>query len=83
MIVPINDRTDELEFIRLALNMAEIYVDYQQSDLINRVLKGLEKRKQNFNLKDICHIKHQWEKDWQEYFKKKSEELSKNVSSGD
>ena len=73
MKVPQKDRTDELEIIRLALNMAEIYVDYQHSDLINRIFKGIEKRKWNFNVKDICQIKGAWEKDWQEYYKKKEE----------
>ena len=54
--VLIKDRKKEIEYIRIALCMAEIHIDYQIADLINRVLKELDKQKGEFKIDDSIKI---------------------------
>lgn len=74
MDVKIKDRINEIEFIRMALNMVQIGVDYPNADLINRTMKELKKLKGKFSLKDGCDILYEWKEDWRNYAEKQEEE---------
>lgn len=63
----IKDRKKEIEYLRMALNMCEIGVNYVQTDLILRVIARLEKRRGNMNINDISKILTEWIQDWNKY----------------
>ena len=67
MSVKVEDRKDEIEHLRLALNIAEMSVSYEGCDLILAVQKKLTKKKGNFNVKDGVHIRREWEMKWEAY----------------
>lgn len=71
MKVEIKDRKKDIEYLRMALNMVEIGVDYEITDLIIRVANELKKRGDGFSIDDAVHILYEWKIDWQEYFKAK------------
>jgi hypothetical protein len=52
MDVKIKDRKEEIEFLRMACNMAELGIGYQHADLIIRLQERLKKMKGKFSLKD-------------------------------
>lgn len=68
MEVKIKDRSNEVEFLRMALNMCELGIDYTQADLIIRVTKSLNKLKGKFSINDGVEIHHKWKEEWQKYF---------------
>jgi hypothetical protein len=68
MDVKIKDRKEEIEFLRMACNMAELGIDYQHADLIIRLQERLKKMKGKFSLKDGVEIHYKWKEDWQKYF---------------
>lgn len=74
MDVKINDRKEEIEFLRMACNMAEIGIGYQHADLILRLQERLKKLKGKFSLKDGIEIYHKWKADWVIYFEEQSKE---------
>lgn len=72
MEVEIKDRKKEVEYLRMACNIAQIGINYRQADLILRLQEKLEKVKGNFSLSDGAKIYSEWNKDWQKYFEEKS-----------
>lgn len=71
MEVEIKDRKEEIEHLRMALNMCEVGVGYTQTDLILRVLERLDKLKGEFSISDAVEIHHKHKQEWQTYFKEK------------
>jgi len=70
MDVPIRKRQDNITFLQMALNLVGIGVDYRTADLINETLIVLNKKKEKMNLLDSAKIQLEWEKKWDEFFKK-------------
>lgn len=68
MDVKIKDRKEEIEFLRIACNMAEIGIEYQHADLIIRLQERLNKLKGKFSISDSTEIHHKWKADWEKYF---------------
>lgn len=71
MEVEIKDRKEEIEHLRMALNMCEVGVGYTQADLILRVLKRLDKLKGEFSISNAVEIHHKHKQEWQTYFEEK------------
>jgi hypothetical protein len=65
--VKVKDRKEEIEYMRMALNICEIGVNYQQSDLIIRVSERLKYRKGKFTIHEGVEIYHKWKQDWIDY----------------
>lgn len=68
MEVKIKDRKKEIEFLRMACNMAELGIGYQHADLIIRLQERLKKLKGKFSIDDGVEIHYKWKEDWQKYF---------------
>jgi hypothetical protein len=68
MEVKIEDRKEEIEYLRMGLNVAELGVSYEQADLIIRVSERLKKLKGKFSLNDGVEIHHKWKQEWEKYF---------------
>jgi len=79
MDVEIKDRKKEIEYLRMALNMVEIGVNYEITDLIIRVSKELNEMGDHFAIDDAVHILYDWRRDWKEYFKLKKENDGKET----
>ena len=77
MEVKIKDRKKDVEMLRMALCMSEIWVDYQQADGIMTVLQKLEEKKEQFTLYDGVEIFRSWKKKWEQYFNKLNSETTK------
>lgn len=73
MSVKIKDRKTDVEYLRMACNLAELGIQYQHADLILRLQERLKKLKGKFSLSDGAEIHHKWKEDWNKYF----EELEK------
>ncbi len=67
--VKFKDREDSTEYLRLALVLAGINTDYQTTDLIQRLFKGVEELGGGFSLKDEIQIQKDWAHYWQSYDK--------------
>ena len=78
MEVKIKDRKEEIEFLRMACNMAELGISYRQADLIIRLQERLNTQKGDFSISDGAEIYCKWTQDWQNYFEKQSK--AKNAS---
>ncbi len=72
MEVKIKDRKEEIEFLRMACNLAELRIQYEHADLILRLQERLEKLKGKFSLSDGVEIHHKWKQDWQKYIEEQS-----------
>ena len=72
MDVKIKDRKEEIEFLRMACNLAELRIQYEHADLILRLQERLEKLKGKFSLSDGVEIHHKWKQDWQNYLEEQS-----------
>lgn len=72
MSVDIKDRKDEIEWLRMALNMCEININYTHADLIIKIVKELNSLKGNFSICDGVEIHHKWKEKWDEYYKQKN-----------
>jgi len=72
MEVKIKDRKEEIEFLRMACNMAELGIGYQHADLIIRLQERLKKLKGKFSISDGVEIQYKWKQDWQNYFEEQS-----------
>lgn len=70
--VKIADRQQEIEYLRMACNMAELPISYTQADLIISLQEKLNQAQGNFTLKDGVTIHHNWKERWQEYFEKQN-----------
>ena len=79
MDVKIKDRKQEVEFLRMALAIAEMGFSYEHADLINRVVNESRKKKGKFSLLDGSKLLYKWKTDWRNYFdeQKELEVLSK------
>ena len=72
MDVKIKDRKREVEYLRMALNVCEIGVDYTHTDLIIRVYEKLKVLDGKFSISDGVDILYDWKQEWQSYFDKQS-----------
>jgi len=68
MDVKIKDRKTEVEYLRFALNLTELGVDYITTDLINTVFEAVKKKKGKFNIEDACKIRVAHDEKWSAYF---------------
>ena len=68
MDVKIKDRKEEIEYVRMGLNMCEMGVDYPSAELILRVIDRVEKLKGKFSCLDAVDIHHKWKDEWMAYF---------------
>jgi hypothetical protein len=65
--VKAKDRKNEVEMIRMALNMCNIAVGYQHADLINRIVTGLQKTKGNMSIREVIEIHNNWLLECEQY----------------
>ena len=72
MEVKIKDRKEEVEFLRMACNMAQLGIGYEQTDLILRLQERLKELKGKFSIADGVEIHYKWKEDWQNYYAQKS-----------
>lgn len=70
--VKVKDRKKEIEFLRMACNMAELGIGYQHADLILRLQDRLNQLNGEFSLNDGIEILHKWKQDWEKYFEEQS-----------
>jgi hypothetical protein len=68
---------DRIVLPRMALNMAGIYVNDKQVDLMLRILEKLETRKGLMNIKDVCNVEQEHLKEWYEYEQAERERQTK------
>ena len=68
MDVKIKDRKEEIEFLRIACNMAELGITYIQADLILRLQERMKTKKGMFSMKDGAEIHYKWRQEWEQYF---------------
>jgi hypothetical protein len=68
MEVQIKDREDAIEYLRMALAMAEFGVSYEQADLINRVVNEVRKKKGKFAIDDGLKLFSDWKRVWERYY---------------
>ena len=61
MDVKIKDRKEGAEYLRMALNMCELWIDYPQAELIIKVLAKMEKVKGEFSISDGVEIHQKME----------------------
>jgi hypothetical protein len=76
MDVKIKDRKEEIEYLRMALNMCELGIDYTYADLIIKVSEKLKGAKGEFAISDAVEIYHKWKNEWQKYFEEESQKSS-------
>ena len=73
MSVEIKDRKYEIEWLRMALNMCEININYTHADLIIKIVKELDSLKGKFTISDGVEIHHKWKDKWDNYYKNKKD----------
>lgn len=71
-IVPIEDRDILIEEIRIILNSCELYVSYEQCDLIYKVMFLHTQDDKEITLKDIFKLNKSWKEEWENYWKEKN-----------
>ena len=73
MDVKVKDRKKEVEYLRMACNMAELGINYIQADLILRLQERMSQLKEGkFSISDGVEIHYKWKQDWQKYFEEQS-----------
>jgi hypothetical protein len=77
MDVKVKDRKEEIEYLRIACNMAELGLDYIHADLIIRLQERLKKLKGKFSISDSVEIHYKWKEDWRKYFEQQTEQKVK------
>ena len=70
MEVKTEDRKEEVEYLRMACNLAELGINYEQADLILKLQKRLSKLNGDFSIKDGVEVYHEWRRYWGEYFER-------------
>jgi len=65
---------DEVEALRLALNIAEVHVSYATADLIFMINKLVEHKKSKANIMDISKIKVAHANKWRKIAEEKGAE---------
>lgn len=76
MKVSIDDRLDKIEYLRMALSICEVYVDYQTAELIDMVVTEVRNKKGNFDLIDGSKIFSAWKRKWDDYEKQNRKEAT-------
>ena len=66
--VKISDRERAIEYIRMALNMCQIGVNYQQAELIDMVVRECDRLSGDLTVEDACAIFSEHKKKWDKYF---------------
>ena len=66
--VKFEDREYYIEYIRMALNMCEIGVNYQQADLIFNVVNKCDLLGGDLTVEDACDLLSAHKKKWDKYF---------------
>lgn len=66
--VKISDREYSIEYLRMALNMCEIYVNYQQTELIFKVINKCDLLRGDFSVEDACDLLSVNKAKWDKYF---------------
>lgn len=69
--VEIKDRENEIEYLRMALNICELPVSYLQTDLIVKIYKRIEKLKGNYSVEDGVKDLNDHNYKWEKYFDNK------------
>ena len=73
MEVKIKDRKEDVEYLRIACNMAEIGIGYIHVDLILRLQERLRELNGDFSISDSVDIHYKWKQEWDAYFKEQSD----------
>ena len=68
MDVKPKDRKQETEYLRMALNMAELGVSYTQADLILKAVNEVQRKGGNFTISDGVDLHTKWKSEWDNYF---------------
>ena len=68
--VKISDREYSIEYLRMALNMCEIGVNYQQAELIFKVINKCDLLGGDFTIEDACTLLGKHRAKWDKYFNK-------------
>ncbi len=66
--VKISDREHSIEYIRMALNMCQIGVNYQQTELIFAVVNKCDLLGGDLTVEDACDLLGEHKKKWDKYF---------------
>lgn len=66
--VKFEDREYYIEYIRMALNMCEIGVNYQQTELIDMVVRECDRLGGDLTVEDACDLLSEHKKKWDKYF---------------
>ncbi len=69
--VKIKDREYHIEYIRMALNMCQIGVNYQQAELIDMVVRECDILGGDLTVEDACGLLSAHKKKWDKYFNEK------------
>ena len=69
MSVKIKDRETEVEYLRMACNMAELPITYEQADLVIKLQDGIERFKGDFSISDGVDIHSKWKQQWKDYYR--------------
>ena len=77
MKVKIEDRYDGIEYLRMALSMSEVYVDYQTAELIDVVVTEVRKKKGKFDVLDGVKLFSEWKRKWDAYERQQRKEETK------
>lgn len=66
--VKIKDRERAIEYIRMALNMCEIGVNYQQAELIVTVVSECDRLRGDLTVEDTYNLLSAHKAKWEKYF---------------
>lgn len=77
MFVEIKDRERDTETLRMLLNICEVGVDYQTTDLILRCVEAHKKGKGKLTLSDGSKLLSDWHKTWQQYYERDMDKQKK------
>lgn len=70
MEVKIKDREEKTEYLRMAINMCELPLDYTHADLIIKLHKELEVHEGNLSVRDVVKVFSDWKQEWETYYYK-------------
>lgn len=68
MRVPFDQRDEKVNNLKLALNLANIHLTYEDAELINTLFRKVDELGGNMTLKDATTIQVAHEKKWREYY---------------
>lgn len=73
MMIPFKDRKPDIEYLRMALNICELGVSYEQTDLIMRAYNLVKEKKGKTDINNAADIYYKWQNEWDEYYKQKKD----------